>query len=203
MEDGGTKKPSKIKVCLIGAAGAGKTTLMQSLRRKRIEAELVSVSEVHVDESSDPNLRTAGIDIIQATIDEVGELVFCDFAGQPNFHKTHSLFFSGSTTVYLLVVNLEKSEQELFSSSLYWLSLTKCSIGSSNNSCVVLIGSRGDKVDGRGMLRRLKTSLMSKFEKYFEFSSENFILDCRRSSSPDMHSLRKLIYRLKTIIIEV
>ncbi|XP_065838290.1 ankyrin repeat and KH domain-containing protein 1-like isoform X3 [Oscarella lobularis] len=202
LEDGGTKKPSKIKVCLIGAAGAGKTTLMQSLRRKRIEAELVSVSEVHVDESSDPNLRTAGIDIIQATIDEVGELVFCDFAGQPNFHKTHSLFFSGSTTVYLLVVNLEKSEQELFSSSLYWLSLTKCSIGSSNNSCVVLIGSRGDKVDGRGMLRRLKTSLMSKFEKYFEFSSENFILDCRRSSSPDMHSLRKLIYRLKTIIIE-
>ena len=203
MEDAGTKKPSKIKVSLIGAAGAGKTTLINSLRRRRIEAELTLVSEVHVDESSDASLRTAGIDIIQATIDEVGEVVFCDFAGQPNFHKTHSLFFSESTTVYLLVVNLEKSEQELFSSSMYWLSLTKCSLGSSKNNCVLLIGSRGDKVDGRGMLRRLKTSLKSKFEKYFEFSSENFIMDCRHSSTAVMHNLRQHILRLKTEIIEV
>ncbi|XP_065846510.1 uncharacterized protein [Oscarella lobularis] len=202
LKELGETKPSKIKVCLIGAAGAGKTTLMNSLRRKQLEEALSSVSEVHVDESSDPSLRTAGIDIIATTIDEAGDVVFCDFAGQPNFHKTHSLFFSESTTIYLLVVNLEEPDEELYSSSLYWLRLTKCSIGSSTNNSVVIIGSRGDKTDGCRVLRRLRTSLKSKFEEFFDFSSEPFILDCRLSTSAGMQNLRKVISELKTKSIE-
>ncbi|XP_065826994.1 death-associated protein kinase 1-like isoform X2 [Oscarella lobularis] len=202
LKELGETKPSKIKVCLIGAAGAGKTTLMNSLRRKQLEEALSSVSEVQVDESSDPSLRTAGIDIIATTIDEAGDVVFCDFAGQPNFHKTHGLFFSESTTIYLLVVNLEEPDEELYSSSLYWLRLTKCSIGSSTNNSVVIIGSRGDKTDGRRILRRLRISLKSKFEELFDFSSEPFILDCRLSTSAGMQNLRKAISELKTKSIE-
>ena len=172
---------------------------MNSLRRMPLATQNVS----EVDGSLDPSLRTAGINIIEARIDKAGEVVFCDFAGQPNFHKTHSLFFSESTTIYLLVVNLEGSDEELYLSSLYWLSLTKCSIGSSTNNCVVLIGSRGDKVSKRELLTRLQRSLQSKFEKCFEFSSKHFIMDCRDSTSPVMQSLREHIYCLKTKIIKV
>ena len=200
LEELGESKPSKIKVCLIGKVGAGKTTLMNSLRRMQSE-EASSVS-LQV-QSSDPK-RTAGIDIITAAIDEAGDVVFCDFAGQPNFHKTHSLFFSESTTIYLLVVDVTNSKQEIYLSSLYWLSLTKCSIGSSTNNSIVLIGSRGDKTtDGSMILRQLRTSLASKFEKFFDVFLESFILDCRVSTSVEMQKLRRVISDLKAKRIEV
>ncbi|XP_065839246.1 death-associated protein kinase 1-like isoform X2 [Oscarella lobularis] len=199
LEELGESKPSKIKVCLIGKVGAGKTTLMNSLRRMQSE-EASSVS-LQV-QSSDPK-RTAGIDIITAAIDEAGDVVFCDFAGQPNFHKTHSLFFSESTTIYLLVVDVTNSKQEIYLSSLYWLSLTKCSIGSSTNNSIVLIGSRGDKTtDGSMILRQLRTSLASKFEKFFDVFLESFILDCRVSTSVEMQKLRRVISDLKAKRIE-
>ncbi|XP_065826321.1 uncharacterized protein [Oscarella lobularis] len=198
----GITKPSKLKVCLIGKGGAGKTTLMKSLRRKQAEGRLSFESEIRVDDSTDPSLRTAGVDVVRAIVDGAGEVVFCDFAGQSNFHKTHSLFLSESNTLYLLVVDLTESEQEIRFRSSYWLSLTKCSVGSSSKNNVIIIGSRGDKTDGRGVMKRLLNSLKAKFGKYFIFSDETFVLDCRVSVSETMQRLREYIGHVKEECIE-
>ena len=193
-------KPSKIKVCLIGDGGAGKTTLMKSLQCKQTKGDLFLKSGIRVEDSTNPDLRTAGVDVVTAIVDGAGEVVFCDFAGQPNFHRTHSLFFSRSNSLYLLVVDLTESEPKIYSRLSYWLSLMKCSIKSSSNINVIIIGSRGDKTDGRDVMKRLLNSLKAKFETYFNFFDQTFILDCRLSRSEAMQSLRG---QLKKKCIEV
>ena len=191
-------------MCLVGNGGAGKTTLMKSLQRKEEERMFLLESYLRVGDSTNPSLRTAGVDVVKAMVDGAGEVVFCDFAGQSNFHKTHSLFLSESNTLYLLVVDLTEPEQRMrFRSSSYWLSLIKCSVGSSSKNNVIIIGSRGDKTDGRDAMKRLLTSLKAKFGKYFIFSDETFVLDCRVSASETMQRLRGHIGQLKAESIKV
>jgi len=184
----GQVKPTTIKVCFIGDAKAGKTTLMYSLQRKH-----------------SPKLkeeRTAGMDIVKAKIDEAGDVVFCDFAGQTNFYKTHSLFFAESTTIYVLVVDLTKGDRELVQSSSFWLSFVKCSVGSSSKYIAVLVGSRGD-TRNTFKLEALQTSLSARFCNSFVISEKPFALDCREGKLAEMDRLRSHIYELKRSCIEV
>jgi len=189
-------------VCVIGDERAGKTTLIKSLQRKR-EMWFLSLFSRKIKAVEIP--RTAGIAIIDASVGYAGDVVFCDFAGQPNFHKTHCLFFSESTTVYVLVVDVTKSDQELFDSSQYWLSLVKCSVGSSASNCVVIIGSRGDqeKKGGNSVLKRLYLSLNAQFKNHFSLSARQFLVDCRDSNSDAMDAFRKHIFELKELCLQV
>ncbi|XP_065840990.1 serine/threonine-protein phosphatase 6 regulatory ankyrin repeat subunit B-like isoform X2 [Oscarella lobularis] len=177
----GRKKPSRVKVCLIGNGGAGKTTLMNSLRR--------------ISRTMSPDARTAGVDIITATIDSAGELIFCDFAGQPTFHKTHGLFFSEATTIFVLVVDLTMSEEELDKCAFYWLSFVKCSIRMKGKAMLVVVGSRGDQDSGE-KLTGISNHLRIKFKKWFTLR-QHFVLDCREQESVRLQKLREYIGSLK------
>ena len=174
-------------MCLIGNEGAGKTTLMNSLRRKCGKTL--------------PDPRTAGVDIITAAIDSAGELVFCDFAGQPTFHKTHGLFFSEATTIFILVVDLTMSEEELAKCALYWPSFVKCSIRMKGKAMLVLVGSRGDQDRGE-KLKGISNHLRINFRRWFTMG-EHFVLDCRKQESAGLQKLREYIGSLKQKCIEV
>ena len=193
----GNSSPSQIKICVFGDEKAGKTSLIKSLQQSFLGA----FAKVVIG----PNdFRTAGIKFHKANISFAGDLLFCDFGGQKNFHKTHSLFFS-SETVLVFVTDLNRSWDDILSSGLYWLSFAKCSLfpcAENRKASLMLVGSHGDEV-GPEMLRRLAPSLKAKFSEWFHISDEEFVLDCRSPRSQAMNGIRAHLRQLKQQCIEV
>ena len=192
----GTTKPKLIKVCVIGDARAGKTTLIKTLRNIDWKKESY-------------DRRTVSMEVTKAAIKPAGDIVFCDFAGQPYFHKTHGLFFSDSTTVFLLVVDLTKSSSELQESSFYFCSFVKCSVGltEQKKAFVIVIGSRKDELqnleNGEMKLRHLVVNLRKTYCRWFNFFERHFVLNCRQRRSRTLDLLKQAIGKVKTLVIEV
>ncbi|XP_065835879.1 uncharacterized protein [Oscarella lobularis] len=190
----GTTKPDKIKVCVVGDARAGKTTLIKSLRN------------VHWEGGDDR--RTASVDVTVAKVKSAGELMFCDFAGQPFFHKTHGLFFSASSTAFLFVVNLTIDEEELKRSSHYWASFVKCSVFLVGKAYAVVVGSKKDLLprshvgEAEAKLKRLVTYLQTMFGEWFEFVNNGFVLDCRQRSSKELIAFLKTLREVKSLSLK-
>ncbi|XP_065835183.1 death-associated protein kinase 1-like isoform X2 [Oscarella lobularis] len=186
----GTIRPNKIKVCVIGEARAGKTTLIKSLRN------------VNWQEGGDDQ-RTASVDVTVADTKFAGELVFCDFAGQPFFHKTHGLFFSATSTIFLLVVDLNEDEDEMRRSSHYWASFVKCSVFLAKKAYVVVIGSKRDELSRSNLdsaetkLKNLVRYLQATFGQWFEFVDDVFLLNCREKSSKQLKSFQRILGEVK------
>ncbi|XP_065844984.1 death-associated protein kinase 1-like isoform X2 [Oscarella lobularis] len=189
----GTTKPTKIKVCVVGKERAGKTTLIKTLQN------------IDWREGGD-DVRTASMDVTAATVDSAGELVFCDFAGQPFFYKTHGLFFSETTTMFLLVVDSTQSCDQLRESSHFILSFVKCSGAFTEKANVLVLGSKKDLLSdlkcGEVRFRRLFRYLKITFGAWFNFQENYFLLNCRDRSSNQLGLLRKAIGVAKEKTIE-
>ncbi|XP_065835304.1 death-associated protein kinase 1-like isoform X2 [Oscarella lobularis] len=190
----GTTKPEKLKVCVIGEARAGKTTLIKTLRN------------INWRKGGDDE-RTASMEVSVAKVKSAGELVFCDFAGQSFFHKTHGLFFSESTTAFLLVADLTKSDNDLLRSSHYFCSFVKCSVIFTEKAYFLVIGSKSDMLSVRLetlqiRLRHLVTYLRLTFGRWFIFCEDFFVLNCRDRSSKTLSHLRKNIGLVKALAIK-
>ena len=139
-----------------------------------------------------------------------GELVFCDFAGQRLFHKTHALFFSASSTIFFLVLDLTTSEEELKKSSGYWTSFIKCSVFLLGEKAhVVVIGSKKDlrspsNVDKREIVGNVLQYLQANFGQWFNFYDERlFVLNCRNLKSKNLDNLKGALGKLKRRSLEV
>ena len=105
----GTVRPEIIKLCFIGSEGAGKTTLMEALKRgwfKRIFTNENQADDPYCEEE-----RTIGINVMIALIPGVGLVSLWDHAGQKQFHKTHGLFFSASNSLFILLVSLVRGKE--------------------------------------------------------------------------------------------
>lgn len=94
---------NRLKVVMVGAARAGKTNLVRSLREgaPRLTADWD---------------RTIGVDIGRpwnlGAIEEKLELVFWDFGGHTDYHPTHRLFYT-KWALYLLVIDLHKFQSDV------------------------------------------------------------------------------------------
>ncbi|XP_065835673.1 uncharacterized protein [Oscarella lobularis] len=187
----GTTKPNAVKICLIGEARAGKTTLIKSLR------------DVDWKDGGDDR-RTASVDVTKTNVKSMGELVFCDFAGQPFFHKTHGLFFSTSSTIFLLVVDVTLDDEKLRRSSHYWISFVKCSVSLSGKAYVLVIGSRKDLLPQSSLttaqmrISSLVAYLKSTFGRWFNFSENSFVLNCRQRRSIEISLLWQTLRKVKS-----
>ena len=174
---------------------AGKTTLIRSLQN-------IDSKEKDLDD------RTYVIDVSNATIEFAKEVVFYDFAGHPLFHKMHGLFFPESTTAFLLVVDLTKSDVELQTSSYYFCSFMKCSVGFTKlkKAYVIVIGSRKDMLQnlesGKIKLRQLVATLQLAFGRWFNFH-EHFVLNCCERGSQSLDLLKQAIGNVKMIAMKV
>ena len=93
---------NRLKVVMVGASRAGKTSLVRSLREgaPRLTADWD---------------RTIGVDIGRPWnlgAREKLELVFWDFAGHTDYHPTHRLFYT-RWALYLLVIDLHKFQSDV------------------------------------------------------------------------------------------
>jgi GTPase SAR1 family protein len=129
------KLHSPVRVVILGAAAAGKTTLT-----KIIDHELVG----KYGEFPSENLATDGI-----AISKIGSYVFWDFGGQETLWSTHE-FFMTEEAQYIIVVDLslllsqdEKQLEACLRSTRYWMNLVK-GYTTLNGAPVLLVGTHCD-----------------------------------------------------------
>ncbi|XP_062505439.1 death-associated protein kinase 1-like isoform X3 [Corticium candelabrum] len=198
----GTVKPEIMKLCFIGKEGAGKTTLMEALKRGLLK--WIFTNENQADDPKCEEERTIGINVMTVDIPGVGRLSVWDFAGQGQFHKTHGLFFP-SNSFFILLVSLVRGEEsqpcsvkELQEELQYWLSFLRASLDAEFIPTVLIAGSHIDYCPGReGVLQRVVDDMRELFKGKINIIEVCFVLDCRRSRSPEMKQLKKVLCDVK------
>lgn len=120
IERSGSLQSWMLKVVLVGAVCAGKSSVVESLMAGKPQP-------VHLAR------RTRGVDVhveqpFKPDASKPVELVFWDFAGHDDYHSTHSLFLSRGA-LFLLVVDLARfvDDPSSRSDSIYvWLDTLLC-----------------------------------------------------------------------------
>ncbi|XP_062500206.1 uncharacterized protein LOC134177442 [Corticium candelabrum] len=198
----GTVRPEIMKLCFIGKEGAGKTTLMEALKRGLLK--WIFANENQADDPKCEEERTIGINVMTVDIPGVGRLSVWDFAGQGQFHKTHGLFFS-SNSFFILLVSLVRGEErrlcsveELLEELQYWLSFLRAILDAEFIPTVLIAGSHIDYCPGRqGVLQRVVDRMRELFKGKINIIEVCFVLDCRRSRSAEMKQLKKVLCDVK------
>ena len=205
----GTVRPEIMKLCFIGKEGAGKTTLMEALKRGWIEWAFFA-NENKPDDPKCEEERTIGINVMTVDIPGVGRLSVWDFAGQGQFHKTHGLFFP-SNSFFILLVSLVRGEErrlcsveELLEELQYWLSFLRASLDAEFIPTVLIAASHGDYCPGRqGVLQRVVGDMRELFKGKINIIEVCFVLDCRRSWTSEIQQLKKLLCDVKKTLQQV
>ncbi|XP_072044524.1 uncharacterized protein [Amphiura filiformis] len=188
----GETKLETVKLFLLGEPEAGKTTLKSSLIKEAASNEYI---------------RTAGIDVSQHSVDEAGKFSIWDYAGQEEFHVTHSMFLGGENSIFLVMYDLSKAYTTSFSRKStdqekvtkycerlrYWLSFIKAGNSpSTDKPRVVLVASHLDKVpdDGRMIAENILKELRKMFSASLNIQDKLVALDGRKGKSEEMKLLK-------------
>ena len=195
-----SKQPlqTPVKLFMVGNPSAGKSTLTKALLKeafglKRIK-RLVKVSGV--DE------KTAGIVPHEFESKKYGRVTLYDFAGQREFYGSHAALLQNaiqtSTPIFLLVVDLKESNDNIKHAIFYWLSFleNQCTSVSSKPHFVV-IGSHADVLKSRGEDPKHKGSFITSLLTTPHFPSlevTGFVaMDCQYADSAGIRQLHHIL----------
>jgi hypothetical protein len=205
LYSGGTVRLECLKICLMGDERAGKTTLAKAIKRTW-EEHLSSLEEM-AEDSKDICERTAGMTIYKATISSMGPTVVCDFAGQELFHHTHNMFFDESNSLCIVVVSGLLSKREMFGQCRRWAAFLTAASHPGAIPVVTVVVSRRDSCSNifqvEAMTQGVVTELRGMFKSVLSIQERFFILDCRKSQSPEMVEFRVFMGELKEQKLEV
>ena len=196
-----SKQPlqTPVKLFMVGKPSAGKSTLTKALQSeafglKRISKRIVKVSGV--DE------KTAGIVPHEFESKTYGRVTLYDFAGQREFYGSHAALLQNaiqtSTPIFLLVVDLSESNDDIKSNIFYWLSFleNQCTSVSSKPHFLV-IGSHVDVLKSRGENPKHKASFITSLLTTPRFASLEFTgfvaMDCQYADSAGMRQLHQAL----------
>ena len=109
------------RVFVLGNVGSGKSTLIESFKRKGLFRAHTLVNEAVVAP------RTSGIVPSHYDSKKVGRIIYYDFAGDREYYSSHSaiietVFQSQGNNLFCVVLNLCKDAKELEKELGYWLS---------------------------------------------------------------------------------
>ena len=187
-----------VSVFIVGYPSVGKTTLVTALTREA--SGLSALPGFFLNVSAD--LQTAGIIPTDFVSKIYGRVTFFDLAGQNQYYASHAAVIqnaiSSAAPVFLLVVKLPETEEDIKQRIFYWLAFLE-------NQCkqleakphIIIVGSHADSSQA------VEETTRRRLWKYFQtvsccesFSLIDFIpLDCRKSESAGVSQLRQ---RLKT-----
>ena len=188
-----------VKLFMVGNPSAGKSTLTKALQKeafglKRIKKRIVKVSGV--DE------KTAGIVPHDFESKTYGRVTLYDFAGQREFYGSHAALLQNaiqtSTPIFLLVVDLSESNDDIKRTIFYWLSFleNQCTSVSSKPHYLV-IGSHIDVLKSKGADPKHKASFITSLLTTTQFSNLEFTgfvaMDCQYADSAGMRELHQAL----------
>ena len=192
--------PPPVKVFIIGNSGVGKSTLTEALK---IETSFLVKAFSKRKRVSGVDEKTAGIVPHEFESKLYGRVTFYDFAGQKELYNSHIALLQNviqsSSPIFLIVVNLSHSEEEIQQNIHYWLFFLEdnCSTAHSKPR-IIIIGSHADIALDRG---DGEWQAASKISTYIQEISQDLALeyvgmypiDCRYPESPNMSELRSCL----------
>ena len=189
-----------VKVFIIGNSGVGKSTLTEALK---IETSLLVWIFTATKKISVVDEKTAGIVPHDFKSKHYGHVIFYDFAGHREFYSSHIAIpqnvIRHSSPIFLIVVNLDDSKENILKYILYWLSfLQNICTSSGCKPHVIIIGSHADRALTSGENIQLTVSELSHFiRKSSYISSLEFVgmfpIDCRYPDSSSITDLRSCL----------
>ena len=193
----GINKPSlqaPVKVFVVGNPSVGKSTLVAALKKELSVIDRVFISA----KVSDIEEKTAGVIPHEFKSRKYGCITLYDFAGQREFYSSHAALLQtvvqSSSPIFLLVVNLCNSTEEMKQDVLYWLSFLE-------NQCtfvcqpphVIIVGSHADQLISIGEDPWKKMSALDRLSFNNLRYAGVVAMDCQYSESRGMNELRQSI----------
>ena len=191
---------SLTRIFVVGNRGAGKSSLIESLKREgRFE------SFGRISESSVP-LHTAGIVPSIHTSKYYGRSMFYDFAGYPECYSSHRATLEdlvsskNGNNIFIIVVDLRGENIEIRETLYYWLLFIQHQNLSSKERKephLVIVGSHSDIIFREKFedIRRLLLNFCDKIQSGQVVARKvaHFIFDCRNPRDKQLGYLRKFI----------
>ena len=170
------------KAVLTGNSGAGKSSLAQGIIEVDVEKgfiERIWKKPVSVEQ------LTAGIISHRIENKKVENLILFDLAGHTEYYFSQSaimeVFIQNSMTIFIDLVDLGKSDEEITHAVHYWLNFIEdCTCKSNEKSFLIMVGSHADKISKAQQKHKesVVTELVRKRVKNLEYAG--FVcMDCR------------------------
>ena len=180
------------RVFVIGNPGAGKSSLVQTLKKEGFFKSLWRVTKDSVP------LHTAGIIPSVHTSKHYGRALFYDFAGDPEYYSSHAAILeniassSKGDNIFIIVIDLSKDHVRIKDILGYWFSFVQYQKFNTRKPFLIAIGSHYDLLDKR----TVEVSKM-KFQEFRESDTFCFfLLDCCKPQSKGIHQLTSHITSL-------
>ena len=205
---GNSKKPPAqptISVFMVGDRGAGKSTLTKALITEsrglsRLTARLTKVGGVKE--------RTAGIECHEIHSPRLGNLAIYDLAGHREFHSSHDTVIRGACTgaIFLFVIDLTATEQELQQTVFFWLSSIQSQVPSDSSenakAHLLLIGSHADQLT-KAEIKEKQKVIEDASETVSRVQVVGFVAaNCQHSESSALTEIREHIFRIQETLQE-
>ena len=167
------------KAVLTGNSGAGKSSLAQGIIEVDVKKDLFLKKPVNVEQ------LTAGIISHRIENKKVKNMILYDLAGHTEYYFSQSaimeVIIQKSTAIFMNLVDLGKSDEELTHAVHYWLNFIEdCTCKSDENSFLIMVGSHADRISKAQQKHKelVVTELVKKRVKNLEYVG--FVsMDCR------------------------
>ena len=177
-----------IRLFIIGNPGAGKSSLVESLKREGFFESFRRVSESTVPP------HTAGIIPSIYTSKHYGRVQFYDFAGDSEYYSSHAAILENLASsrngdnIFILVTDLREDDSVIENTLHYWFTFIKHQ-KFENEPSLIVIGSHSD------LLTQEILTLKNEFLKSLLYTSEMqstgyFMLDCCKPGSKNISEVQ-------------
>ena len=185
-----------VSVFIVGNTGAGKSTLTQSVKKNTsgLSGIVARVSKVSAEK------KTAGITPHTISNRTIGKIQVYDLAGDEEFYSSHDAIISTSmsgpsSAVFILVVDLQRSANEIKETIQYWLNFLQAKIPRNHSQPphLVCVGSHLDLAGNTQEKIVVFESFIPK-ARSFGFEVKGFIaMNCQYAESDGMRQLRQIL----------
>ena len=185
------------RVFVIGNRGAGKSSLIETLKREGYFDSFWRVSE-----SSVPP-HTAGIVPSIYTSQHYGRVLFYDFAGDAEYYSSHAAILENLASsrkgdnIFIIVTDLRESLGKIDCLLHYWASFVQFQKFERKIPFLILIGSHIDLLDRKEAMT--KTSALKRFceeQIGIKHKAACFVLNCCQPKSRQIGEVQKHIVSL-------
>ena len=183
---------------VVGNSGAGKSSLVEALKREGLLDSFKRVSE-----SSVPP-HTAGIVPSIHTSKHYGRVLFYDFAGDAEYYSSHAAILENlassrkGNNVFLLVIDMREEMAEIKKTFHYWLSFIQHQQFHGQKSRLIVVGSHLDLLTRDVAKKRGKELQIfcDGIDTEDVQMSAHFMLDCCKPKSKQIVQIQTLMRKL-------